>query len=94
VFELSLRQELDPGPKIIPDPARSPMTVEPHSHDNKDRLEGWRLNTWYNDHAHDRYPKQLYWVVVIRDKPVAISFKRQWARELIRDLKVAWVHDQ
>jgi hypothetical protein len=84
MFELKLSQELDRGAEEIPDATRIPYTVEGHSHNHFDRIEGWRMR---NSH-------KMLWLVVWRDKPIAVFFKREWAREFIRELKVAWIHEQ
>jgi hypothetical protein len=91
MFELRLSQELDEGPGEIPDPVRIPLTVEAHSpactylHPTEcpDRLEGWKL----------RHAKKMLWVVVWHNQAVACCLKRKWARELIAELKVRWVHE-
>ena len=78
-------QGLDRGPNLIPDSSRMPISVERHSHDGEDRLEGWRIVGYGN---------RMFWVVRWRSRAVAVCLKRQWAREIIRDLKVAWIHEQ
>lgn len=87
MFELKLSQTLDEGPGEIPDPSRVPLTVEAHSPgthltDCPDRLEGWRRRGNLG---------KMLWVVVWHNKPVAVCFKREWARELIAELKVRYV---
>ncbi len=92
-MEFSLTQNLDEltVPDEIPDPARMPMSVEVHTHacstksylTQMDRLEGWkRLGQ-----------RRMFWLVVWRDVDTAVFFKREWAREFIRELKVAWIHE-
>ena len=75
----------DPLTDVIPCGIRPCVTCEPHSRDMQDRLEGWYL---------PRFGHRLFWIIFIGNEPMVIAFKRQWAREMIRDLKVSWVHEQ
>lgn len=86
MFELKLSQDLDEGPGVIPDASRVPFSIEQHSpgktlQECLDRIEGWRL----------RHSRKMRWVVVWHNEPVACCFKRQWARDLIAELKVRYV---